>query len=216
LLQLLGTEEVDSLADYMVKEIQQGMDGTEVRAGIIKVATSGEMTSSEEKVLRAAARASLRTGAAITTHTDLGRLAIEQLDLLASEGADLRRVVVGHLGGWPDLDLHLEIARRGAYLGYDRVGKLHRQTDDTCAGLIEAMVAHGYLKQITVSHDTGVYMWGRFMGQLPADLPSHSMNEQPSYSYVMRSFLPRLRRSGLTEADLTTMMVDNPARFLSI
>lgn len=218
LIQLVGTDDIDGLAEQMVRELREGMDGTSVCAGIIKVSSSMAITRAEERAIRAAARASRQTGAAVTTHTDMGEQALEQLNLLAEEGADLSRVVVGHLGGRLDLDLHLAICRRGAYLGYDRVGMPNMQSDAHCADMIVAIANRGYLSQITVSHDSAIFIMGEYRPPLPPSLPARRglLEERPSYAHVLQSFLPRLRKAGLPANAAQHILVENPARLLAM
>jgi predicted metal-dependent phosphotriesterase family hydrolase len=214
---LVGTDDVDAVADFIVREIEQGMVGSSYKAGIIKAGTLGEkLTSAEDKALRAIARASRRTGAAIITHTDLGHLALLQLDIFAEEGADLSRVIVGHLGSALDLELHLAVARRGAYLGYDRVGKRFLQPEAGCIEMIKAMAERGYLKQIVISRDTALFVRGQ---RVPLAAPlqeSPSANERTIFSYLPQVFLPHLRGAGLSEMDVHTLLVENPARILAM
>ncbi|NII69689.1 phosphotriesterase-related protein [Microbacterium ulmi] len=116
----------DELTDWFVEEVEVGLDGTNVRAGIIGEIGSNDdrLTTAEERVFRAAARAGLRTGAAVSTHTHLGRLADEQLDTLMDEGLGPDRIVIGHLDDVAhiDLDLCSRIAARGAYVQFDGAG----------------------------------------------------------------------------------------------
>lgn len=216
LLRLVGTEDIEALADLMVKEIQEGIEGTNVRAGIIKVATSAEMTPREERVLRVAARASRRTGVAITTHTHRGALALEQVDLLEREGVAPERMIIGHIGGTPKLELHLALARRGVYLGYDRTGQGHEQDDEAVFQLFVEMVKRGYQRQITLSQDTSIFLFGRRRLPLPPEQGGHSLHERPAYSHLWHSFVPRARALGVRDEDFDTMFVENPARVLPL
>ncbi len=116
--------DVDAMADLFVSDITEGIQGTDVKAAVLKCATDAPgVTPGVEKVLRAAARAHLRTGVPISTHTHAGmRRGLEQQDLFESEGVDLRRVIIGHSGDSEDLDYLTKLADRGSYLGMDRFG----------------------------------------------------------------------------------------------
>lgn len=124
-LEVAGSTDAE-LTESFVREIEQGMDGTTVRAGIIgELGTDADrMTAAEERVFRAAARAALRTGVAVSTHTYLGGLAVEQLDVLEDEGLPAHRIVIGHLDDMPIIDLELcrLVAERGAYVQFDGAG----------------------------------------------------------------------------------------------
>ena len=216
LKELVGSDDVEALADLMAREVSEGMEGTAIRAGIIKVSTSERITPVEERVARAAARASRRTGAAITTHCQHGQQGLAQLDIFASEGMDLSRVIVGHMGCNPDLETHRALARRGAYIGYDRIGQGHEENDDLVAPLVARMVALGYERQMLLSQDTSVFLFGVRRPPLPSHLGGHSVHERPAYDHLWHGFLPRLRLLGVSEAAFHTMLVENPARVLPI
>lgn len=213
---LVGPDNVDALVELLAKEIQQGMEDTSIRAGIIKVATSERMSANEAKALRAAARASRRTGAAITTHTQRGALALEQIDLLEEEGVDPSRIVIGHLGGTPRLDLHEAVAKRGVYLGYDRTGQGHEQDDEAVLQLFATMVARGYRRQLLISQDTGVFLFGVQRPPLPRHLGGHSLHERPAYTHIWHHFIPEAHKLGVSDEDMRTILVENPARLLPL
>jgi phosphotriesterase-related protein len=106
----------------MVQEVTEGIEGTGIRAGFIKLAASDEgLTPMEVRLLRAAAHAALQTGAAIASHTTVGAVALQQVDIIEEEGLDPRRFVWIHAHCEPDLALHLRLARRGAFLEYDAI-----------------------------------------------------------------------------------------------
>ncbi|MGH3445198.1 MAG: phosphotriesterase family protein, partial [Nocardioidaceae bacterium] len=119
----LDTMSVDSVADSIVRDIEEGADGTGVRAGVIGEIGSdrGHLSALEERSFRAAARAHHRTGLTITTHAARWPVGLPQLDLLAEERVDPRRVVVGHCDLVPDPAYHLAVARRGAFVQLDTV-----------------------------------------------------------------------------------------------
>lgn len=122
----------NTLADEMVRDITQGVGETGIRAGIIgEIGTLAHyIEPSEERVFRAAARAHLCTGLTITTHAVASPVGLDQLDLLAEEGVDPRRVIIGHCDSHPDESYHEALARRGAYVEFDRVqGKVEPEMD---------------------------------------------------------------------------------------
>ncbi len=148
----------DEIAEEMIRELREGADGTDVRAGTIGEigAQYNRLSAVEERVLRAAARAQIETGAGLTTHTTRGVGGLEQLDVLEQEGVDLSRVVVGHSGGQPYPRYHAEIARRGACVSFDRMGSLPEMTGfhrRRVLRSIEKLIADGHLDKIVMSHD---------------------------------------------------------------
>ncbi len=139
----------------MIHDIEVGADGTDVRAGIIgEVGSLGSyILPSEERILRAAARAHKRTGLTVTTHAVGSTIGLDQLDILEEEGVDLRRVIIGHCDSYPYPDYHEAIAKRGAYVEFDRIqGKVEFETVRR-AGLVKEMVDRGYLEHVLLSQD---------------------------------------------------------------
>jgi phosphotriesterase-related protein len=216
----------DQVADVIVEELTQGINGTAYRAGIIKVGTSKQrITEPEERLFRGAARAHVRTGFPITTHATLGTMGPEQAQVFLEEGADLRRVVIGHsdLNGNPAY--HEGILRRGGNVGFDTIGKqrfdytrsdtagYHRYefekeqyfvSDQVREHTLLELIRRGYAGQIVVSSDMGSEI-----DQNPDTLAAWG------YSFLLGRFLPQARERGLTEADQTRLLVDNPRRVLA-
>ncbi len=147
---------VEEIADVYATELTEGIGEAGIKAALIKCATSkDQITAYEEKCLRAAARASKRTGAPITTHTDDGTMGREQLDIFKSEGVDFSKVVIGHSCGSSDLRYHTDMLDRGTYLGFDRFGlDLSFAAGD---GTDQELEAYTYLQ----GHHPGVEKSGR-------------------------------------------------------
>lgn len=121
----VATRSVQELAQEMVDEIEQGIDGTDLKAGIIAEigSSEGKITSLEEKVFIAAALAHNQTGRPISTHTSFSTMGLEQLALLQAHGVDLSRVTVGHCDLKDNLDNILKMIDLGAYVQFDTIGK---------------------------------------------------------------------------------------------
>lgn len=191
----------DAVADLIVADIEDGTDG--VRAGIIgEIGCDRYLSAVEERVFRAAARAHRRTGLTITTHAARWPVGTAQLDLLAEEGVDPHRVVIGHCDMVPDHDYHLALAERGAWVQFDTVQGVHewdtRQRLDWLRGLAD----RGFLGQVLLSQDVCLRSDYAAMGG-------------PGYAYVVTTFTDRLREAGFDDADLHTLLVDNPRRMLT-
>lgn len=196
--------DIDKLADLFVRDITQGMDGTDVKAGIIKVGTSlGRITEAEQKVLRAAARAQCRTGVPITTHTDGSTMGREQLDICEQEGADLGRVIVGHSDGILDLNYHRGLMRRGAYVGFDRTTR-DEVSDRARALQIKTLVEEGFGRQIVLSIDAQLHwLW------------PPGFNER-DHTQFLRGFVPLLREVGLSQQAIDALLIENPRAVLGV
>jgi 5-phospho-D-xylono-1,4-lactonase len=192
------------LVDEYVSDLSHGIEGGPTSAGIVKAGTSsGGPTVTEAKLLRAAAAAQRETGAPITTHTTAGTGALDQTELLAAAGADLSHVCIGHVDRLLDWELHLELARRGVFLGYDCVSKQQYAPDEERVRFIVRLVEEGHGGQICLSGDLArrgyLEAWGG----------------SPGYRYILHVFLPRLRVAGLEDEQVESLVVDNPARFLA-
>ena len=204
---------VDEIAEVYSGEITKGIGNTGIKAGIIKCATGkGQITPYEENCLRAAARAHLRTGAPITTHTEDGTMGREQLDIFASEGVDLRHVIIGHSCGSADLHYHTDMLDRGCFIGFDRFGLSFIHPDKLRLAALIGLLGVGYENQIVLSHDT-VWCWlGRGL-DLPPETAKLIENWKPSH--VFQNIVPALKRAGVGEEKIRAMLVDNPRRYFA-
>jgi len=193
----------DDLAVEMVRELTQGIDGTDIRAGIIgEIGAAGSyLTGAEERVLRAAARAQRRTGAAITTHAMGYPVGLDQLDILDDEKVNPRRVIIGHCDHYLDLDYHEAIIQRGAYVEYDNFGNLNSYPDYLKLPLLVELLRRGYESQVLLSTDV----------TLRHHLHAYGGH---GYDHLAENVLPALRKAGVSEEQIHIMTVVNPARVL--
>ncbi|HET8602451.1 MAG TPA: hypothetical protein VFM09_00840 [Marmoricola sp.] len=195
---------VDEVADTIVRDIEEGVDGTGVRAGVIGEIGSdrGHLSALEERSFRAAARAHHRTGLTITTHAARWPVGVPQLDLLAEERVDPHRVVVGHCDMVPDPAYHLELAKRGAFVELDTV-QGESDYDTRCrVAWVRNLAEHGFLDRLLLSQDVCLRSNLRALGG-------------SGYAYVPTAFADQLRAAGFDDSDLRTILVDNPRRALT-
>jgi phosphotriesterase-related protein len=196
------------IADEIVSEATVGADGTDVKIGLIgEIGVSSDFTAEEEKSLRGAAQAQVRTGLPLMVHLPgWYRLGHKVLDIVASEGGDLRHTVLCHMNpSHDDLTYQSELAARGAFLEYDMIGmdffyadqQVQCPSDEESARAILRLVEAGHLDRILLSHDVFLKMMLTYYGG-------------NGYAYVLRHFLPRLKRHGLEDAVLDRMMRGNP------
>lgn len=194
----------NALADIMIQDLTVGVDGTGIRAGIIgEIGTVRHYISpDEERVFRAAGRAQRQVGVALSTHTILGELALEQVALLREEGVDLRRVIIGHLGDTHDLELLEAVAQTGAYVQIDHVGRgLPYPFDQHRVWVITELIRRGYVEHILLSMDICTRSDLRYWGG-------------NGYGYLLSRFIPMLREAGVSEQEIHAMLIENPQRAL--
>ncbi|GAA1723251.1 phosphotriesterase [Fodinicola feengrottensis] len=199
----------DALVDLFVGDIVEGIADTGVKAAFLKCATDEPgVTPGVERVLRAVAKAQLRTSAPIMTHSHaVSRTGLKQQDIFAEEGVDLRRVLIGHCGDTADLGYLTEVADRGSLLGMDRFGLDLLLPFDQRVGTVVALCERGYASSMVLSHDAACYMDWLPQQQIPVVVPNWH------YLHITRDVLPALRERGVSEQDITTMLVANPRRF---
>jgi len=204
----LGMDEVDPMVPLFVVDITEGIAGTGVRAGMLKCAIDEPgLTPGVERVMRAVARAHLATGCPITVHTHPGTeqgLVVQQV--MAEEGVDPGRVVLGHSGDTTDVDHLSHLADAGFWLGMDRFGINLDTTLEARADAVVELCRRGFADRMVLSHDAACYIdWID-----PAAIP---LLADWNYLHIAAAVLPYLREHGVTEDQITTMLVDNPRRF---
>ncbi len=201
------------IADEIAGEAREGVGDTGIRIGIIgEIGISKDFTAAEEKSLRGAALAQAATGLPLSIHLPgWERLAHRVLDVIAEEGGDLRHTVLCHMnpsGGDPDYQTSL--AARGAFIEYDMIGMDYYYADQDAqspcdeenASAIKVLVDAGFLTSILLSQDVFLKMMLTHYGGF-------------GYAYVLRHFVPRLRRHGVTDTQIDTLLVDNPRSVFS-
>jgi phosphotriesterase-related protein len=197
------------LTDLWVRELTEGMDGTDSRAGFIKVALVDDgPTAVEIRNLKAAAAASLQTGAVVASHTIGGRAARQEMDILEGAGLDLRRFIWVHAHTEPDGAIHVEAAKRGTWVEFDAIGAVSWHPQDKLLDAVVALVEAGYADHILLSHDAGWYEPGQ-----PGGVPKEGVR---GYTALFEQFIPAMRARGVSEEMIRLITVTNPARAYGI
>ena len=205
---LVDRRSVDDLAALIVREFEHGVGDTGIRPGVIgEIGTDKPWVSAlEERVHRAAARASLATGMAITTHGVLSDVGLAQLRIFTDEGVDPSRVVIGHADSHLDIDFYLEVLATGANLQFDFLGHRFGVEEAMEPRLVETIVElleRGFAPQLLLSqdvcHNRQLKAYGGF-----------------GYVYLHQHFLPTLRTAAAGEGEIRAMTIENPARILTI
>ncbi len=186
------------LRDWMLAELQDEIEETGVPAAWIKLSAGDDgITDCEAKILRAAAQAGAATNAVIGSHTIRGRVVRDQLAILEAAGYTPERFIWIHTQAEPDFNLHLEIARRGAWLEYDGIG--NPAEDDIYIERILRVLDAGFAHRLMLSHDRGWYDPAQPGGGTPRP-----------FTYLSEHFLPKLRARGVDEATIHQLTCTNP------
>ena len=203
----------NELYDGFMQEITQGIGNSGVKPGVIKVATGLNCISTiEESVLRAAARAAKETGLPIITHTEDGTMGPEQAALLIGEGADPKRIMIGHMCGNPSLQYQMSVLDQGVNIAFDRFGIEMFLPDKVRTAMLVGLLGTGYGERIMLSHDFTGCSSGRG-GRMPEEELRKVANW--SFTHIFRNIIPALKQAGVIDEQIKTMMVDNPKRLLS-
>ncbi len=200
---------VESLTDEIVRDITVGIPDTGVRSGIIgEIGVNGDpITPNEDRNIRAAARASVATGAAISFHSPpLKDEKMAVLDIVEEEGADLTRVILGHSCHMADdLPYMLSLLERGVCIQFDTLGVVKTTEvgrDHIVANAIPQLIAAGYADRILLSQDVCWKMHLKKYGGA-------------GYTYLQETFLPYIESLGVSKSEMRRIMVENPKRLLA-
>ena len=215
---------IEELTDFFVREATVGIEGTDVKAGIIKVANGNMIDAFGEKLLRAASRASRLTGLPITTHSPgAARIGEKQAVIFEEEGVSPSKVCIGHSDNSP-ADYQLGLVKRGYYLGMDQLprgGPVAPGTPLTGPGAltweqryaqIKALVDAGYANRLMLGNDDSIAMT---LQATAADPLRVAMNPD-GMLFAVRKAIPALKKIGITDQQIRTMTIDVPKRFFEI
>jgi len=208
---------IDDLADEMVHDIQVGIGQSDVKAGVIgEIGTSTFITAQEEKVLRGACRAQLRTNVALSIHLAniKGSEAEKITQIVEQEGVDLNKLILGHMdvsySYLDNLERLLRLAQKGAYLEFDTFSLESYDFDRNVVfprdvdrvKCIKKLIEHGVKERILISQDIDMKIrlkrWG---GQ--------------GYDHILRNVIPIFKIFGLSDDDVKQILIDNPSRVLA-
>jgi phosphotriesterase-related protein len=210
---------IAGLAEFFTKEIEQGIDGTAIKAGVIKIGIVGKIpTSLEEIGLRAAVRASKATGVPIRIHTHaVDRAADSQAVILADEGMNPARVSFDHSDDSGDMEYFLGLVRRGYSLGMDHVHRgispNFKPSFERRAQCIKLLVDAGFADKIFISQDS------EFGGSLLPEQAKEwrdTIDPPDGMLFTKRKLIPYLEQIGVSGRDIHTMTVENPRYFFRL
>ncbi|WP_319925439.1 phosphotriesterase-related protein [Xenorhabdus littoralis] len=197
-----GELSVQAIADDMIAEIETGIDGTELKAGIIaEIGSSfGEITKDEQKVFAAAALAHQATGCPISTHTTLSTMGCEQLTLLKEFGVSPEHIAIGHCDLRDNLETIIPLLEAGAWVQFDTIGKNNYYPDNGRIAMLQVIANRGLLDRVMLSQDI----------TRRSHLKSNGGN---GFDYLLTTFFPMLQDAGFSQMQIEKMLRDNPAQF---
>lgn len=199
----VADKSVDQISEEMVNDLMKGMDATGIKAGIIKASSSKDhMTPGEEKIFRAAAKAHLQTGAPVSTHTEAGTFALEQIQQLTGSGVKPEHIIIGHLDRKLEWDYLHAVAETGVFMGFDQLSKEKYFSDFERILMIKRIVEAGHRQQIILSGDLArMSYW-----------PSYGFGKGPGLTYILWRFVPWLLENGISKETVDDFLVKNPSK----
>ena len=212
----LESRDADFMADLFVHDIEQGIQGTDARAAFIKCAADEPgVNENIEKIHRAAARASVRTGAPIMAHSrPASNTGPRQVEIFLEEGVDPAKIQIAHCGDTDDLDYISGLLDKGVYVGLDRYGIEMYLPADRRNATVLALLERGHVERMFLSQDYVVALdW--FPEEQVEQLMAAGAVKDWSMTLLFDTIIPQLREGGMTDEQLDTMLVDNPRRWLA-
>jgi len=202
-------DQSEPLVTLFLKDIREGIAGTSVKAGLLKCAIEEQgLTPGVERVMRAVGQTHVEAGTPITVHTyPASGSGLVAQQVLKEEGVDLTKVVIGHSGDSEDLDYLCALADAGSLLGMDRFGLDVLLPNEQRVATVAAMCKRGYAEKLVLSHDASCFIDWFDEDAKAAAVPNWN------FTHISDNVIPALRELGVTEEQLTTMLVDNPRRY---
>lgn len=199
----IKTKSVGELADIMIREITEGIDGTDIKAGVIgEIGTSFKKVEEISlKVFEAAVIAHTETGVPIFTHCEIGTMGLEQAIYLKDNGMNMDKVVIGHMDLVKNDNYIIEVLKTGANVGFDTIGKESYVTNANKAATVVKLIELGYENKILLSQDVTRVSYLKSSGSF-------------GYVEVCEKFLPLLRKLSVKEEIINKFMINNPQRIL--
>lgn len=193
----------EEIAEVYIRDLTEGIDGTDIRAGLIaEIASSPKgFVGNERKILEAAGIASRKTGFAVSTHT--GRIAAQEtIDILLKEGVEPDKIILGHQDLIDDPEYHLSLLKQGVNIAFDTCGKTAYMPDETRAMNALKLTEAGYADHLVLSNDISRHTY-------------FTTFDGKGYLAVMGSVVPLMRQYGLPEEIIHKFLADNPARIVN-
>jgi phosphotriesterase-related protein len=215
--QYFANRDADVMAAHFVEDIERGIQGTEIRAAFLKCAADAAgVTEGVEKIHRAVARASVRTGAPIMAHSmPAAQTGPRQIEIFEEEGVDLSRVQLAHCGDTDDVEYIESLLAKGVYVGLDRYGlEVFLPIGKRNATAAE-LLRRGHAERIMIAQDFCATLdW--FPPERAEVFISEGAVRNWSMTLVFDEVVPALRAEGVFDDEVfDTVFVANPKRWLA-
>ncbi|MEB5479429.1 phosphotriesterase-related protein [Shouchella clausii] len=194
----------EQFAAFMLQEIEEGIDGSPSKPGVIgEIGSSlNEFKPVETELFHGAIIAAKESGLPLATHTTLGTMALEQVELFAKEGLPLDQVIIGHQDLNENDDVVLEVLAAGCYVAMDTIGKENYRSDQERLTSLLRFIEAGYGDKIMLSTD------------ITRNSHLFAAGGQ-GFDYTLREFQPRMEASGLSQQEIRKLLIENPANAFS-
>jgi predicted metal-dependent phosphotriesterase family hydrolase len=196
-------EAPERIAARWIAEFKQGIDGTTIKPGLIKIGVdAGPLSDLNVKIVTAAAITHLQTGLTIGAHTAGGVAVMQELDLIEKHGVSPGAFIWIHAQSEKNSQVCVEAARRGCWVEFDGInsGSIERHVE-----LVKTMREAGMLDRVLISQDAGWYNVGEAGG-----------GNYRGYDLLFTEFVPALRKAGFSAAQIDQLLINNPQRALAI
>ena len=204
---------IDNLVDQLIPEVEEGIQGTDIKPGVIKCASDTEITPTNEKLLRVAARLHKQCRLPVITHSSASfKSGIPQLEILLDEGVESGKLVIGHCGDTTDMVYLETLLVSGCYIGLDRFGIDSILPTDSRIDVCVELLEKGYEDQLVISQDYIV-----FLDLFPEKLSRKRLpSDDPwTFHYILMDIIPKLIDKGVTEKQIKKLTNENPKKILS-
>ncbi len=199
----IQNKSVDDLVQEELRDLTVGMAGTDIRAGLVKAASGmNAISPAEQKLFEAAAIVHQETGAPVSTHTEKGTMALEQIAILTTGGVAPAHIIIGHSDLNMDWTYFQEVADTGVMIGFDQIAKEKYAPDAVRIDFIRRLIDAGYGKQLMLSMDLA----------RRSNWPSFGFGYGPGLTFGLWRFVPWMLQSGISREAVEDMLVHNPAR----
>jgi predicted metal-dependent phosphotriesterase family hydrolase len=196
-------ETPEQIAARWIDEWKNGIEGTGIKPGFIKCGVDkGPLTEAQKKIIHAAAITHLATGLTIGVHTGDGKAAFEEMEILKQRGVSNNAYIWIHAQSENDTDLHIDAAKKGAWISYDAV---YPTVIDNYIKFAQAMKREKLLHRTLFSQDSGWYHVGEPKG-----------GEFDNYNTIFEKFLPALKENGFTQEEIDQLFITNPAKAMTV